>query len=104
VTAIFEMSVETEMLSAEEITQITGCSRRAEQLEWLAAQDWLHHKNRAGIPIVGRLYARMRLSGVHMQNAAFGSVGGSWTPDFTSLSIQTRTGHAAANASRSLAN
>jgi len=76
------MSLSSEMLDAEEVAQITGCSRRADQNEWLSTNGWAHHKNKAGVAIVGRLYARLRMAGIHP--ATLVSPGG-WVPDFSGL-------------------
>lgn len=63
-TALFELSIATEVLQSEELAAITGCIRKADQIEWLRANQWRHYKNRAGEPVVGRLYARMQLAGI----------------------------------------
>lgn len=81
-TAIFEMPIASETLTPEEITQITGCSRKSDQAEWLAGNGWTFHKNRAGEPIVGRLYARLRMAGI--TPAALATTGG-WVPDFSGI-------------------
>ena len=81
-TAVFEMPMPSETLSVEEIQQITGCGRRGDQVAWLKAAGWTHVVNRAGEPIVGRLYARLRLAGI--SPSALMSTGG-WAPDFSSL-------------------
>lgn len=66
-SAIFELSIASETLTADEVTTITGCLRRTDQVEWLTANDWAFHKNRAGDPIVGRLYARLKLARVDVE-------------------------------------
>lgn len=81
-SALFELPLSSETLSQDEVVAITGCSRRGDQIAWLAAAGWTHVTNRAGEPVVGRLYARLRLSGITpsalVQN-------GGWTPDFSAL-------------------
>lgn len=64
-TAIFEVPIQSETLSQDEISEISGCSRKGDQVEWLTSNRWIFFKNRAGTPIVGRLYARMRLAGIN---------------------------------------
>lgn len=64
-TAIFELPLQTETLSPEEIGEISGCSRKGDQVDWLTRNAWIFFQNRAGIPVVGRLYARMRLAGIN---------------------------------------
>lgn len=61
---MFETKKERETLLSEEITEITGCRRKAHQINWLAKNGWTYYTNRAGYPIVGRAYARMMLSGL----------------------------------------
>lgn len=81
-TAMFEMTILTETLSPEELQQITGCGRRADQVMWLDAQGWTYFKNRCGDPIVGRMYARLRLSGITPASAIGPTI---WKPDFSTL-------------------
>ena len=63
-TALFEMPLASETLSADEVQEITGAARKADQVGWLEAHDWHYVRNRAGEPIVGRLYARLKLAGL----------------------------------------
>lgn len=81
-SAVFEMTLESEILSPEEITQITGCARRTDQVAWLIDNGWTHYLNRAGTPIIGRLYARLKLAGI---NPAVLATSGGWVPDFSNL-------------------
>lgn len=81
-SALFELPLASEALTQEEVVEITGCSRRSDQIAWLEAAGWTHVRNKAGEPIVGRLYVRLRLAGI--TPGALVSVGG-WVPDFTSL-------------------
>lgn len=81
-TAIFEFPLQDETLSEEEIVKITGCARKAEQIEWLTCAGWEFHKNRAGQPIVGRMYARLRLAGI---TPATMLASGGWQPDFSAI-------------------
>lgn len=87
-SAIFEMSIQSETLSADELSAITGCTRRNDQIEWLASNGWAFHKNKAGQAIVGRLYARLKLAGI--SPAALATSGG-WVPDFSRLPAQSST-------------
>jgi len=81
-SSIFDTKVESETLTSEEIAEISGCTRRHDQIEWLEKNHWVHHKNRAGMPIVGRLYARLKLAGVNPSR--FNSEP-AWAPDFSKL-------------------
>jgi hypothetical protein len=81
-TAIFEFPISSETLTQEEILQITGCARKGDQIEWLICNCWTFHKNKAGEPIIGRMYARLRMAGI--TPAAMTATGG-WTPDFSGI-------------------
>ena len=81
-SAIFEMPIDSETLASDELTQITGCVRKGDQIEWLSCNGWTFHKNKAGEPIVGRLYARLRMAGI--TPAALTTTGG-WVPDFSTI-------------------
>lgn len=63
--ALFEMSLESETLTKLELAEITGSARRLDQIAWLDAQAWQYVKTKAGEPIVGRLYARLKLAGIN---------------------------------------
>jgi hypothetical protein len=81
-SAIFEMQIPTETLDADEVARITGCARRSDQIEWLTCNGWTFHKNRAGEPIVGRMFARLKMSGI--TPAAMTTTGG-WVSDFSQV-------------------
>ena len=53
--------METEILSDEELEQITGYKARAWQRRWLANKGWHYVESRGGRPLVGRQYARTQL-------------------------------------------
>lgn len=63
-SAIFEIPIASETLAPDEIQEITGCARKGDQIEWLVNNSWEFHKNRAGEPIIGRMYARLRMAGI----------------------------------------
>lgn len=88
-TALFEFPVPSETLTAEELAQISGCARRRDQIAWLEQNHWTHLLNRAGEPIVGRLYARLRLSGISPESIVeFGTPTKpepAWAPDFSKI-------------------
>ncbi len=81
-TAIFEFPLPSETMDPDELTRITGCGRKGDQIEWLICNGWQFHKNKAGEPIVGRMYARLRLAGI--TPAAIATTGG-WVPDFRNV-------------------
>lgn len=64
-SAIFEIPLASETLSAEEVSDISGCARSADQVDWLKRNGWAFVQNRAGAPKVGRLYARLKLAGIN---------------------------------------
>ena len=82
-TAIFEMPISSETLAQDELVQITGCSRKGDQIEWLSCNGWTFHKNKSGEAIVGRLYARLKLAGITPAALATNS---GWVPDFSAIS------------------
>jgi hypothetical protein len=73
---------EHETLLPEEIVEITGCRRKARQLEWLRNNGWIHYTSGSGDPVVGRQYARMMLAGLtpNRQMAT-----GGWKLDYTKI-------------------
>jgi Domain of unknown function (DUF4224) len=81
-TAIFEMLINNETLTSEELVAITGSSLKSHQIEWLNKNGWVFFKNRGGEPIVGTFYARLKLSGINPKSFASSD---SWNPDFTGV-------------------
>jgi hypothetical protein len=71
--AIFELHLQSETLTSEEVACITGCNRKGDQIDWLTTNGWRFYKNRGGDPIVGRLYARMQLAGIQPGSENMGS-------------------------------
>jgi hypothetical protein len=69
-SAIFELPIESETLTIDEIVQITGCQRRTDQVEWLTCNGWAFHKNKIGDPIVGRFFARLKMAGIRLDSVA----------------------------------
>ena len=74
-------TIQSETLAPDELAEITGCARSRDQIAWLEANDWALLKNRAGAPIVGRWYARLKLAGITPQAATTEA----WSPDFTGI-------------------
>jgi len=54
--------METEILSDEELTELTGYKARAYQRRWLIDRQWVFVESRGKRPLVGRMYARMKLA------------------------------------------
>lgn len=63
------VSLETEILAPEEIGEISGRARKDDQMAWLRLNGWKFSINATGQPIVGRLYARMKLAGIELSDA-----------------------------------
>lgn len=82
-TAIFDFPLLSEILTSDEICDITGAHRKGDQIEWLTCNGWAFHRNRAGEPIVGRMYARLRMAGINPANLAVGPDIG--LPDFSKV-------------------
>lgn len=80
-TTIIEVPLSSETLNNDEVSEISGCRRRSEQVAWLKRNGWIYFLNKAGMPIIGRLYARMKLSGINPANLAAND--GGWTIDVT---------------------
>lgn len=58
------MELQSETLGDEELATITGYQIPSKQIQWLTANHWEFVLTGARRPIVGRVYARLRLSGV----------------------------------------
>ncbi|VVO21643.1 DUF4224 domain-containing protein [Pseudomonas fluorescens] len=76
--------METEILSDEELADLTGYKARAYQRRWLTDRQWVFVESRGKRPLVGRMYARMKLGMLtptivdHKPPTA-----SAWTPDFS---------------------
>lgn len=81
-SAIFEMTLESETLSHDELAEIAGCSRKADQIVWLDKNRWIHYENKAGAAVVGRMYARLKLAGINPSSLAPATV---WMPDLSKV-------------------
>lgn len=79
-TATFEIPLASETLASDEIEAITGAAQAAHQIKWLTDNGWLHHITRAGKPVIGRMYARLKMAGVNMAPAQAG-----WQPDLRAV-------------------
>ncbi|MFT0212868.1 DUF4224 domain-containing protein [Pseudomonas sp. F1_0610] len=54
-----------EILSESEVAELTGFKTSVKQQDWLHNNGWAYHLNGARRPIIGRLYARMKMAGNH---------------------------------------
>lgn len=58
------MSEVSEFLTEDEMRAMIGATWPRKQIQWLERHQWPFEVNAAGRPIVGRVYARLRLAGV----------------------------------------
>ena len=78
-------AIEAEIFSDDELADLTGYKQRAHQRKWLTDRNWVFVESRGGRPLVGRMYARMKLG---MTNTALIEQSPPparpvWTPDFS---------------------
>ena len=73
---------DNEFLNADELSEVTGYKHVASQKDWLDKQGWHYVRNASGRPIVGRYYARMRMSGITPTKSG---VEAAWQPNFAAL-------------------
>lgn len=69
-------------LTPEELERLTGAVPTALQLDWLRSNGWAFSLTRAGKPVVGRLYANLKLSGVEVATMV---APGSWQPNMAAI-------------------
>lgn len=82
-TAIFEFPIYSETLGPAEIEEITGAKTAAAQISWLKNNGWAFLVKKSGYPVVGRMYARLKLSGITPADLAPKAA---WSPDFSAIS------------------
>lgn len=78
-----------EILTEEEVANLTGYKVRTRQIKWLQDRGWRHELSGGGRPIVGREYLRHKLSGgkakadpqLHLST---------WQPDFSNINPPPR--------------
>ena len=78
------MDTQTETLAEEELAAITGYQLPSKQIQWLSMNGWQYVLTRSRRPIVGRVYARLKLAGV--SPSANNSVTETWTLDLSRVS------------------
>jgi hypothetical protein len=78
--------METEILSEEELADMTGYVARGWQIRWLKEREWHFVESRGKRPLVGRQYARMKLGLPSPTTAVAPPLPKpAWTPDFSGL-------------------
>lgn len=79
--------METEILSDEELVELTGYKARGYQRRWLKERGWVFVETRSGRPLVGRHYVRMKL-GVTLEVVPLAPPPPTipaWTPDISKV-------------------
>ncbi|PYC28780.1 DUF4224 domain-containing protein [Pseudomonas mosselii] len=79
--------MKTEILSDEELAELTGYKARSYQRRWLEERGWTFVETHSGRPLVGRYYVRMKLGvglGI-MPTASPPPVVPAWTPDISKV-------------------
>ena len=78
------MHIQTETLAEEELATISGYQTPSKQIQWLTSNHWAFVLTGARRPIVGRVYARMKLAGI--QPFSVKAVAEAWTLDLSKVS------------------
>ena len=78
------MELQSETLTDEELATITGYQIPSKHIQWLTNNHWEFVLTGARRPIVGRVYARMKLAGV--QPLAVQTVAEAWALDLSKVS------------------
>ena len=78
------MELQSETLTDDELATITGYQIPSKRIQWLTNNHWEFVLTGARRPIVGRVYARMKLAGV--QPFAVNAVAEAWTLDLSKVS------------------
>ncbi|NNA18706.1 DUF4224 domain-containing protein [Pseudomonas lundensis] len=77
------MDFESEILTEEEISAITGFKLTRSQINWLDLHGWHYELTGARRPVVGRVYARLKLAGVKPNGT--NAVAQTWTLDLSTV-------------------
>jgi len=78
------MELRAETLTEEELATITGYLIPSKQIQWLAKNQWEFVLTGARRPVVGRVYARLKLAGV--RPSAVNAVTETWSLDLANVS------------------
>lgn len=79
-----QLQMASETLSDDELATITGYKTPSFQRQWLTRNAWEYVLTGAQRPIVGRVYARLKLAGV--KPSATNAVAETWTLDLSRVS------------------
>ncbi|WP_397453867.1 DUF4224 domain-containing protein [Pseudomonas sp. NA-150] len=75
------MDFQSETLTEDEMATITGYQTPSRQIGWLQNNGWQHVLTGARRPVVGRVYARLKLAGVKPSPTS--AVSEPWTLDLS---------------------
>lgn len=78
------LQIPSETLSEDELAAITGYKTPSFQRQWLTRNAWEHVLTGAQRPVVGRVYARLKLAGV--KPSATNAVAETWSLDLSRVS------------------
>jgi len=78
------MEFQSETLADEELATITGYQIPSKQIQWLTENHWEFVLTGARRPVVGRVYARMKLAGV--KPSAVNAVAETWSLNLANVS------------------
>lgn len=78
------MDTQSEILAEDEICAITGFKLARSQINWLDQHGWHYELTGTRRPVVGRVYARLKLAGVKPNGA--NAVAETWTLDLSKIS------------------
>jgi bacteriocin-like protein len=79
-----QLQMASETLSDNELATITGYKTPSFQRQWLIRNAWEYVLTGAQRPVVGRVYARLKLAGV--KPSATNAVAETWTLDLSRVS------------------
>jgi hypothetical protein len=77
------METQSEFLSSDELASMIGAPSARKQIRWLAEHGWKYELNAARRPIVGRVYARLKLAGVKPNSST--AVAEPWVLDMSKV-------------------
>jgi hypothetical protein len=72
---------QTETLDHDELVAITGYTLPSKQMAWLMRKGWKYATTAANRPVVGRVYARLKLAGIDPSST--NAVAEPWTLDLS---------------------
>lgn len=79
-----QLQMASETLSEDELATITGYKTPSFQRQWLTRNSWEYVLTGAQRPVVGRVYARLKLAGV--KPSASNAVAETWSLDLSRVS------------------